>query len=516
MRTENEFFEERYVSPDTVKVISPSSDMFREKLHSCLVTVYCEVLSFLFPQIIVFPIPSISQIEERLTFHKNNLSQFVDFFKTTKQIKRYERNDNTNVEGSDSIISQSFPCDKSRMILTVESVPEDKFQESLQQKLENVVNSQAIVSIYDPYLLFVVHDGKPLNKKKDIYLPLSLKVQNKMNFFTEYQHQYQMVAVLYRNCEDDEDVVCRYIGRSKRIEMNKWSTFAIKVADIVPQSNHTTLQIIEPMEQQFPMIWKWKNPSKRRATIDYEAFESVWVRGVRRSDLDPLMIYAGTRITAKELREVQDAEGWLECDAVQCLMHMLLDHYQQPNMLYMNSQTFAHMIFQNDDYQWFQGLERWSEGLYVGGQSLFDDDNVVHVTVNKYKHWYYGLIVMRAKTILVFDSLKPKPERLLVRQFIGETLLLFLKDEYRRHYHNELPDGWIIKCDSKVPTQTGTNDCGIYVILYALQVVRSSTPLERFQWIRKNFSKTDLPYFRNLLKDVLLLKKTFKDIMFLC
>ena len=66
------------------------------------------------------------------------------------------------------------------MILTVETVPEHTFQERLQQKFEEVVNSQAIVSVLDPYILFVVHDGKQINKKKDTYLPLSLKVDNKM------------------------------------------------------------------------------------------------------------------------------------------------------------------------------------------------------------------------------------------------------------------------------------------------------------------------------------------------
>ena len=106
----------------------------------------------------------------------------------------------------------------------------------------------------------------------------------------------------------------------------------------------------------------------------------------------------------------------------------------------------------------YRKLERWFK---KGGFTLDTDVERIFIVINyNNEHWALGLIDMKEKTLVYYDSLKTCVGSNPLMPFVS----LFLKPYFMKQYNVDLPSKWPSRCQH-VPKQTNAYDCGMFTIL---------------------------------------------------
>jgi Ulp1 family protease len=173
-------------------------------------------------------------------------------------------------------------------------------------------------------------------------------------------------------------------------------------------------------------------------------------------------------------------------------------------------------------YCWNSGIEQWSRGCYDSGKSLFDNQNVIHMTISYPVgvHWLYAIVSMTSKSIVVVDSWNDNTAN---RTSVANIIKQFLKDEYNNHHEDTTFDDkdWIIYVDNKVPIQSDRNSCGVFTILYALKAMFQSAfrrieDYSSFEWNWNPTTTKDkkkIKAIRKSIVDVVVGTKTVQQLL---
>ncbi|CAN7976785.1 unnamed protein product [Ixodes persulcatus] len=113
----------------------------------------------------------------------------------------------------------------------------------------------------------------------------------------------------------------------------------------------------------------------------------------------------------------------------------------------------------------YDAVCRWTEGV-----DLFDMDLIL-VPVHSQNHWSLVALWMKEQTFLFLDSMGREDKRCYRR------LMKYLRNEHRLEKEQPLvePDeGWVYKFPKNIPIQSNTDDCGVFVCLYAERLARQA------------------------------------------
>jgi len=198
------------------------------------------------------------------------------------------------------------------------------------------------------------------------------------------------------------------------------------------------------------------------------------------------------------------------------VIHRALDHFRESNVFYLDSQTFSSMLDIDGKYNWNTGIEKWSKGCYSEGKSLFNEGNVIHFTICYETHWYYGIVSMTSKSIVVVDSWED--DEGMYREVLADIIRKFLKDEYNSHHDTSMNSfdekEWNLYLNNAVPFQSDNNSCGVFTILYALKAMYNrEVDYSHFEWKIemskfKKASNMSISKLRKSIKEVVVGTKT--------
>jgi Ulp1 family protease len=127
-------------------------------------------------------------------------------------------------------------------------------------------------------------------------------------------------------------------------------------------------------------------------------------------------------------------------------------------------------------------------------------------------HWFYAIVSMSSKSIVVVDSWREVPEG--HRWMVANIIKNFLKDEYNHHHTTTTFDenAWNIFHENEVTYQTDKNSCGVYTILYALKAMKENNhDYSSFTWkTTGDIERKTITKIRKAIKDVVVGNKSVR------
>jgi hypothetical protein len=498
-------------------------------VYASAMIIYFQVLNRLYPQKKSYPkMEPTTDIQS--TFHSKMLSKLSKFYDNAIR-NSTEINTNTikevlgqkqhvlslNNKKSISLLAEHIPSEieMNKFVIHVSSSSSssstilDKVEEELLKRC-NDANAKT-----DKTILFVTTeiDSKKKTRNNTFFYPLTLKVKNNSSDGSQYFYRYDLTAVVYRNQKNEKDLVFRMIGRNTKLHYNQYSIFQWTLDSFNGTFNDNCFASVLDLNI--------KKPTKQISNFHevngvlYNSVETVWTLvGNVMDNNESILSYKGCDLCFNDFRASLLDDGFIDDRVVDCLIHQALDYFKNRKHFYMDSNVVNTMVFET--YH-FNDVSSWSSGAYDNGESLFDPNNFIHFTVSypPQTHWYYGIVVMQSKSIVVVDSYSAGSEYTIdKRNFVANLFLTFLKEEHTAHFGENTFNvkEWSTYIDNIVPQQTDTFSCGIFVTLFSIRAMALPNDLEHFTW-NSSFDESDLLTIRKLMIDVLLLRKEFTELL---
>ena len=167
-------------------------------------------------------------------------------------------------------------------------------------------------------------------------------------------------------------------------------------------------------------------------------------------------------------------KDWLSDDIIDAYFHLL-------NLKYIHTKAITTQLFttltktvksfDNFDYD-YQTVKRWFKNC-----SLFDYHQLLIPINDPHRHWFLIKVDLLEKTIEYYDSMdlysnnKIKQVCLIIKKFINDEFLFKVCKQGKGNSSNfDLIRKWNMKMIIKIPKQTDSNSCGLFVCYYATRL----------------------------------------------
>jgi len=515
------FFEDQCANSFALKTSKSEIIPLERTLQASSMMVYFQILGYWFPEQIVYPAASKVVTGSNPSFHRKMLGQFAKIFNEFGEasMNHYflSSTDSNSISTDSSFFSKFFPSEEGKKKFVISLLPMMQNFTAVEEQMGMHLNSDYAEQMDKDILFVTVSDANSQTPKQ--YPPV-LRTPDNTKQPPGYYHQYQLAAVIYTCFEttSPKEYLFYAIGRNTSIDFNAYKLFNWSTMDFYNSTIGSQFQLKDQNKtiKDFNDFGLFSEIEIKRGKkkIKFYAIESIWVRGDARDRSTPFLNYAGNEISSFDLQDSKDK--FIEFPVVQCVIHRALDHFRESNVFYLDSQTFSSMLDIDGKYNWNTGIEKWSKGCYSEGKSLFNEGNVIHFTICYETHWYYGIVSMTSKSIVVVDSWED--DEGMYREFLADIIRKFLKDEYNNHHDTSMNSfdekEWNLYLNNAVPFQSDNNSCGVFTILYALKAMYNrEVDYSHFEWKIemskfKKASNMSISKLRKSIKEVVVGTKT--------
>lgn len=169
------------------------------------------------------------------------------------------------------------------------------------------------------------------------------------------------------------------------------------------------------------------------------------------------------------LTRANNTSSWLNDEVINGYLELVVKHGNQndrPTQKIPSLVTFNSFFYSNLNSKGYEGVRRWSSRKKIGGKALLETEHVF-IPINLGAHWTLCVVSGRNKTITHYNSLGGGGP------FVGKVLN-WVRQELGSSFKEE---EWTLETDGQSPQQTNMNDCGVFTITSARQIMLGMTPM---------------------------------------
>lgn len=167
-------------------------------------------------------------------------------------------------------------------------------------------------------------------------------------------------------------------------------------------------------------------------------------------------------------------DNWLNDESINAYMELLAAHGRQLDR--PTQETPSHHSFNSFFYPKLasdgpKAISRWAKRAKVAGSNLLLVDRIL-IPINQKYHWTLAVLSGTNRTITVYNSLGSSSNAT-----VAANLLAFVRAELGSQFHES---DWKINPTGKSIQQTNADDCGVFTLTNARQLVLEKVPHETF------------------------------------
>ena len=191
------------------------------------------------------------------------------------------------------------------------------------------------------------------------------------------------------------------------------------------------------------------------------------------NDVDSIISHIGNNTITKRNIQTLKPETWLNDEVINTFLALAQQQYNSStssthgNPVHCFNSFFFTKLLQNDAYS-YKNVDRFSRRIH--NNDIFCLDKlIIPINING-NHWTVICINFHQKSILYLDSLGDHGT------LYTNSCLRYLQDEHIHRHHYPLADitGWSIQSNREgTPKQNNNYDCGVFVCLFALHLIRN-------------------------------------------
>lgn len=180
--------------------------------------------------------------------------------------------------------------------------------------------------------------------------------------------------------------------------------------------------------------------------------------------------YKATDLTrVVPLAQGRGTDNWLNDEVINGYLKLIVAHGKRndrPTQV-PTHHAFVSFFYNNLESRGYEGVKRWASRAKIGGKNLLETENVF-IPVNSGMHWTLCVVSGKHKTITHYNSLGGNGRR------YAETVKKWVIEELGSAYRE---GEWKVDYVGETPQQENMDDCGVFTITNARQIMLGLTPM---------------------------------------
>ncbi|KAK5458190.1 hypothetical protein LTS15_004269 [Exophiala xenobiotica] len=169
------------------------------------------------------------------------------------------------------------------------------------------------------------------------------------------------------------------------------------------------------------------------------------------------------------LLQGRGTDNWLNDEVINGYLKLIVEHGKKndrPTQV-PTHHAFVSFFYNNLEAKGYDSVKRWANRAKIGGKNLLETENVF-IPINSGMHWTLCVVSGKNKTITHYNSLSGNGRRYV------ETVRGWVQHELGSAYKD---DEWKMEFKGESPQQQNMDDCGVFTITSARQIMLGLTPM---------------------------------------
>ncbi|OQU99651.1 Ulp1 protease family, catalytic domain-containing protein [Cladophialophora immunda] len=176
-----------------------------------------------------------------------------------------------------------------------------------------------------------------------------------------------------------------------------------------------------------------------------------------------------TRVVPLNAHSNRGTDQWLNDEVINGYLNLVVAHGKQndrPTQV-PTHHAFVSFFFNNLESRGYDSVKRWASRAKIGGKNLLETE-AVFIPVNSGSHWTLCVVSGKNRTIAHYNSLRGNGKRYIniVKSWVSAELGSAYKESE-----------WTFIEAGESPQQTNMDDCGVFTITSARQIMLGLTPM---------------------------------------
>lgn len=162
-------------------------------------------------------------------------------------------------------------------------------------------------------------------------------------------------------------------------------------------------------------------------------------------------------------------ENWLNDEVINGYLKLIVDHGKQNDRQTQvpTHHAFVSFFYNNLETRGYDAVKRWANRAKIGGRNLLETE-YVFIPINSGSHWTLCVVSGKNRTITHYNSLRGNGRRYV------ETVKSWVSAELGSAWKEE---DWKMEFAGESPLQENMDDCGVFTITSARQIMLGLTPM---------------------------------------
>ncbi|KAK4941829.1 hypothetical protein LTR10_018305 [Elasticomyces elasticus] len=162
-------------------------------------------------------------------------------------------------------------------------------------------------------------------------------------------------------------------------------------------------------------------------------------------------------------------DNWLNDEVINGYLKLIVTHGKKEDRATQvpTHHAFVSFFYNNLETRGYESVKRWASRAKIGGKNLLETE-AVFIPINSGMHWTLCVVSGKNRTITHYNSLSGNGRRYV------ETVKKWVKEELGSAYKEE---EWNMEFTGPSPQQQNMDDCGVFTITSARQIMLGLTPM---------------------------------------
>ncbi|KIW97043.1 uncharacterized protein Z519_02435 [Cladophialophora bantiana CBS 173.52] len=176
-----------------------------------------------------------------------------------------------------------------------------------------------------------------------------------------------------------------------------------------------------------------------------------------------------TRVVPLNDQSSFGTDQWLNDEVINGYLNLVVAHGRQndrPTQV-PTHHAFVSFFFNNLETRGYDSVKRWASRAKIGGKNLLETE-AVFIPVNSGSHWTLCVVSGKNRTIAHYNSMRGSGKRYIniVKTWVSAELGSAYKESE-----------WTFIETGESPQQSNMNDCGVFTVTSARQIMLGLTPM---------------------------------------
>lgn len=161
--------------------------------------------------------------------------------------------------------------------------------------------------------------------------------------------------------------------------------------------------------------------------------------------------------------------SWLNDEIINSYLQLVVKHGKKNDRSTQipSHHAFSSFFYSTLEKKGYDGVRRWAQKAKIGSKSLLETEHVF-IPINSGAHWTLCVVSAKAKRVTHYNSMSGGGSRFV------ETIKTWLKGELGNSYKES---EWTFVATGESPLQANFDDCGVFTITSARQIMLGLTPM---------------------------------------